>query len=248
MLVQFFSDIHLEHYVDKINNDEIVIPVSDILIMAGDICHYYKYDLLKEFVKDMCKKFKLVIYVLGNHEYYYDRTGIHEKNTMEEIFSKISELEKEFSNLYILNEKTIDIGNDICIVGCTLWSSCLKVPDFIVRIHDMNTKLYNDLHEKNVKYLQKIINYCEKNKKKLIIVTHHCPDLNLMPIKNKFRTLYATDMSSIMNSECIKAFIFGHIHKNVDYIHPSGVHIVGNMKGKIKDNITDYDPKKTINI
>ena len=51
-------------------------------------------------------------------------------------------------NLYILNRDNFII-DDICILGCTLWSNVqVQIPKFIVRINGISNeeylKMYND--------------------------------------------------------------------------------------------------------
>jgi hypothetical protein len=42
--------------------------------------------------------------------------------------------------------------------------------------------------------------------------------------------------------------VCGHVHKNFDFISEKGCHVVGNQKGKDKDNIIDYKKDFIVNI
>jgi len=69
--VQYFSDLHLEMMPGFV----IDIPVvADILVLAGDM-GMIRQPLTREFFTKVCKKFKDVLYVTGNHEYY--QQGFH---------------------------------------------------------------------------------------------------------------------------------------------------------------------------
>ena len=161
---QIVSDLHIEY-----NNNEVpdplslITPSADNLILAGDIGSFYKYNQLKEFLTKLCVHFKIVIYVPGNHEYYTQK-GFQPQN-MSFLLQRTMKLEKSIGNLHILNKQCAEIDN-ICIVGCTLWSNpTIKIPKYIVRIKEMNTQNYKQKFNEELTYITKIIKYCKKKKK-----------------------------------------------------------------------------------
>jgi len=68
MRVFAISDIHIDFEVNRrwIENISAVDYSSDILILAGDICH--NYDELQEILINISKKFKHLFFVPGNHD------------------------------------------------------------------------------------------------------------------------------------------------------------------------------------
>lgn len=69
--IAYCSDLHLEF--GRLN---IELPDADILLLAGDIYVNYLFnkhdstDDVIDFFTEISKKYKNIIYVPGNHEYY----------------------------------------------------------------------------------------------------------------------------------------------------------------------------------
>ena len=143
---QIVSDLHIEYKSNEVPDPlKLITPSTDILILAGDIGSLYKYDQLKTFLIKLCPHFKLVLYVPGNHEYYTIKGYPSQK--MHTLFQNFISIEQSIDNLYILNRSSVKI-DDIIIVGCTLWSEPqYHVPNFIVRIPEMNTRVYTQTHK-----------------------------------------------------------------------------------------------------
>lgn len=249
--LQIASDLHIEYKNDEIPEPlNYIIPKADILVLAGDIGSFYKIDQLKGFLEKLCKLFKSVIYVPGNQEYYMTKND-NNFLPMHVLLDRLYAIEQNINNLIILNQSSIII-NDICITGCTLWSKPdIPIPKFIVRIHGMNDNIYLKKHNSDLNYIKKISDYCSKNNLKLIVITHYCPTYKVLDefkLKDKFISLYTSNLDYLLNSNHIHTWICGHIHKNFDFISDKGTRVVGNQLGKSKDNITDYSKEFVIKI
>ena len=171
---------------------------------------------------------------------------------MYQLFKSLSHLEKSIKNLYVLNRSSAQIG-DVCIVGCTLWSKPLvKVPNFIVSVHEMNTRVYKRAYEKDLAYIEKMIAYSKRKNCKLLVVTHHCPTYSVITSnkkkKDKYISLYASQLDHLLTKNNVNTWVCGHIHINFDIVTDGGTHLVGNQRGKPKDHITDYNKKLVISI
>jgi Icc-related predicted phosphoesterase len=246
--IQIASDLHIECVNDNnIDPFQYITPSADILVLAGDIGSLYKIKQLQNFIKKLSYYFKIIIYVPGNHEYYYiDETDQVSLNILNE---RLFDLGDMISNLHILNCNSILIDN-LCIAGCTLWSKpeC-KVPNFIVRIPEFNTSNYFNQHKKDLKYIVNIMKYCKNKKYKLLMITHHPPTQDVLKDTNrrkKYISLYSTNLNYLLDNKYISTWICGHIHKNFDFYSSKGCRILGNQMGKPKDGIKDYDPGFTI--
>ena len=245
--VQIVSDLHIECNDDvNINPLDYITPSAPVLIMAGDIGSIYKTEQLQTFLNNVCKYFEAVVYIPGNHEYYMiDNINKLDYKSLE---NKLGELGESIPNLFILNRKSILIGN-ICIAGCTLWSKPEGiVPKFIVRIFGINTDKYMDNHKVDLNYIKSMINYCKSKKYKLVMVTHHPPTYKVFstPKNKRFPYLYATELDYLLDKDKIHTWICGHTHKNFNFLSENNCKILSNQKGKIKDKVFDFSKSSTI--
>jgi predicted phosphodiesterase len=247
VLFQIASDLHIEVLKDIPNMHNYIEPKAEILILAGDIGRVTKFEQLKSFINIVCSKFKIVLYVLGNHE-FYKVEGMEEKS-MDEILKMVESLKEDNKNLYILNRMSVII-EDVCITGCTLWSKCIiQLPSYIVKIPNMDTSKYNHLFKKDYNYLVDMTKYCQEKNLKLLVVTHHCPSFDLINRKDdKNSCLYASNLDYLFLKEKIHTWIFGHSHKNCDYITPGGTRLVCNQRGKFKEEARYFSKSKLINV
>ena len=248
--VQIASDLHIECIEnDDINPLQFITPKAPILILAGDIGSFYKQIQLKNFLSRLCVHFEIVIYIIGNHEYYHtqDYHHINFFTLKERLFS----IAKGIKNLHILQRDSVLINN-ICIAGCTLWTQPEgKIPKFIVRIPDINTAKYTDNYSDDLNFIQNITKYCQKKHYKLIVVTHHPPTYKVLENTNKnkkYLSLYSNHLDHLLDKTQIHTWICGHIHKNFDIITDMGTRLVSNQKGKIKDKITDFNDAFVIDL
>jgi predicted phosphohydrolase len=237
---QIVSDLHIEYKNNDVPNPlDYITPSADILILAGDIGSLYKINQLKSFLQLLCPLFKATIYIPGNHEYYLQDS--FEPIPFELLTKRLYDLEN-IPSLYILNQSSIII-NDICITGCTLWTKPLiNLPKFIVKIHDINTYAYHVLHNNDLEYIENMIQFCKNKNLKLLVVTHHCPTEEVLQNfkKDKYRSLYVSDLDYLLNKENVHTWVCGHLHYNFDFNTKNGTRVVGNQKGKPKDQINDF--------
>ena len=245
---QFISDLHLETFDnDDVNPLDFVKPSSDILIMAGDIGSLYKLKQLKNFLERVCQIYKIVVYVIGNHEWYKINNIIPQKCKI--LQDKLEYLNSNLKNLYILNRSSIKI-NDVCIVGATLWTDPKQsFNNFIVRIHNITIENYKKMHQQDLNYIINMKKYCEQKNLKMLVVTHHPPSSRILDNKKckKNPNLYATDLEYLFDDGIINTWISGHTHKNYN-IRIKNTLLISNQKGKTKDKIDDYSKTKILKI
>lgn len=240
--IQITSDLHIEHQNDSVPNPlKYITPSAEVLILAGDIGSLYKYEQLREFLKKICSYFQVVLYIPGNHEYYtMPNIPVISMNSLN---TRLSQLEKDIHNLYILNCSSVRIGN-LCIIGSTLWSKPdINIPRYIVRINQITNEIYENMYNKDLKYTTKMIEYCKEHKYKLLVVTHHCPTFKTLEgskKRAKNHSLYASDLDHLLTKDKVDTWVCGHVHNNFDFVSEGGTRIVGNQKGKPKDKIDDF--------
>ena len=238
---QIVSDLHIEYKNDDhLDPLQFIQPNADVLILAGDIGSLYKFNQLKEFLSKICPHFKATLYVPGNHEYYTQDN--YPPQSFDALTDLLYSLENDIKTLYILQQSSIILDN-ICIIGCTLWSnSLINIPKYIVRIPDMSTYTYNKKHNSDLNFIKGMIDTCRVKNMKLVVITHHCPTAKVLHAtskKDKFRSLYVSDLDYLIHKNNVHTWICGHIHQNFDF-DLQGTRVVGNQKGKPKDKITDF--------
>ena len=245
--IQFISDLHLEALAEVPPAEHFVTPRAEVLVLVGDIGRIQKLDQIIKLLTELCAQFKLVLYVMGNHEFY--RVPGIEPKTVDDLLEEVKVLETKFSNLHILNRNAV-ILDGVCIAGCTLFSQAtIQIPKFIVKIKGFNTQVYNSFFQRDLGYVHNIIEYCQKKKLKLVMVTHYAPLRAMAKGKDpRYESLYASDLSSLLYKDKVHTWISGHTHVNCDFVTPGGTHVVTNQKGKVYDNITDFDKEKMIEV
>lgn len=240
-ILQIASDLHIEHTEKVPDPKDYIIPTAEILVLAGDIGSLYRMNQLRDFLLKLSGSFQAILYIPGNHEFYTMPNC--RPVSYKALETRLLSLEQSVPNLHILNRNSVRIKNT-CIVGCTLWSKpkCV-VPPFIVRVHGLNTAGYAAKHDRDLRYIKKMMKYCNREKYDLIVVTHHPPSYRaLIGAKKKkhFDSLYASNLDYLLDQDATKLWICGHTHKNIDFISDKGCRVVTNQKGKPKDRIKDY--------
>lgn len=249
---QIVSDLHIEYKNDEIPDPlTLITPSSDILILAGDIGSLYKYEQIEGFLKKLCIHFKTVLYIPGNHEFYMVPNSLYKPLPFSDLVNRLFMLEKSINNLFILNQSSVIINN-ICITGCTLWSKAeVNIPHFIVRINGMTNQLYEQKYLNDLKYIEKMINYCKSNKLQMVVVSHHCPSYSVLSerrVNDKYVSLYVSKLDHLLTSNNVHTWVAGHTHRNFDFITNGGTRLVSNQKGKPRDNVRDFSKSFVIQV
>ena len=213
--IQICSDIHLEED-NNLQFHDVITPVADYLILAGDICHpgTRNYEL---FLQQCSLHFQQVFIINGNHEYYSD------DDTMQIIDNKVKLICENLKNVTFLDKSEVEVGNYV-IIGCTLWSfiPAKYYNDAVTHMNDfkyiqgMTVHNYNKLHQLQSKWLQDKIHSAQNQGKKLIVITHHPPSMNgtslLRYSNDPLRFCYKNNMDHLISMPCIAAWICGHTH------------------------------------
>jgi Icc-related predicted phosphoesterase len=249
MRISYVSDIHLEflNYPDFSKEEG-----GDILILAGDIlCARYlrksrtdhesrsiKKYLIQKFKPHLLDKYRHVLYVPGNHEYY----GSMYNDTIPTIVNWLNE--NNFDNVFVMNNNHY-VYRDIVFVGCTLWSDFMKGDYHVMNVCQrgmsdyrvigltnttgevlfnkattpINAQFVLGRHEFSRNYIDTTAKmFHDKN---VVVVTHMAPtfkSLNKDHSGNDLDGAYASDISGlILDNPNIKFWVHGHTHMNVDY-------------------------------
>ena len=224
MKIRLFSDLHLEFSDYKF--DHIWKPTAGdrdtVAVLAGDIGVGRG---AKPFVEELCKNFKAVVYLLGNHEFYHHR--------WEDVIEYWTEY-NAFSNFYFMNNRAVEFDN-VRIIGGTMWTS-LDNHNPIIEIHarqGLNDYRYIKFGDRKLHPMRTGLEF-ENFKEfldeqlslpyegKTVVVTHHSPGdwqkrstYGNDPLNFAY---YAQLESFIANQSKINLWLHGHTHQVADYM------------------------------
>ncbi len=218
MKLRIISDLHLD-----INRgfklQEMANEKEQVLVIAGDICPFIYKDKTRHsptffrFLSEMKKRFKDILWVPGNHEFYGSCLyNSPEKVTPSEIFIE---------------------GNRI--IRATLWSdfekeSPISMIDCKYSINDFRRIYKNkrretigpkellEEHKKHKAFIQKQLNNGAKTNKR-IVITHHVPSYRSIASQystSKTTGSFVSDLPSLVEQSDV--WIHGHTHSFTRYL------------------------------
>lgn len=247
--IQYSSDLHLEFGCDDFS--QIIEPVADILILAGDIGYPHE-QIYKDFLIWCKEKFEEVILVPGNHEYY--------GRSINSVGKKLDKLDGTTGMKLLDNSLMAFCSEEIIVIGSTLWSEIppehtqevlYSISDY-GRIENFNVSVQNELFNANKNWLRENIQKYRLAfpEFKIIVVTHHAPVLEVTSAEQyrdkSTNCAFASDCTDIM--EGVDLWIFGHTHFTTTFTHelPSGksVIVTANQRGYPHENGTGYKPDR----
>jgi predicted phosphohydrolase len=231
---RYISDIHNEI-------DPYVIPSHEddrdtILIIAGDFYTAKRtkhLEKLTELFEDVAGRFKHVLMVLGNHDYWFRQF----KSAVGEYTNAVGHLD----NVTILEKKAITI-DDVVFIGATLWADMdggKETTMYFARHGDGIRGPMNDYkrirasgysrpvtplmtvtdHTLAVKYIEHELQNVREDQK-VVVITHHAPLLeSLTHDDHSLNGCYASDLSELIKTHSPDIWVHGHIHQTHDYMY-----------------------------
>lgn len=215
MKIKLLSDLHLEFHKDNgksfiqsLNND------CDVLVVAGDLTTHYN---ISESLSMLCDRFKEVVYVLGNHEFW--------GSSIDETINETTNTASKLNNLHFLNDSHCTIMGQR-FIGGTMWfpsnptANHLKNDwsDFL-KIKDSRRIFLDNYH--TVEFLTKEV------KKNDIVVSHYLPSfMSVHPFyeKEASNCFFVCDMENVINTKEPSYWLHGHTHESMNYtIHATKV-------------------------
>lgn len=232
MKLRVMSDLHL-------NFSGFDVPqgpddTETVLVLAGDVCEVAHGKMqYKEFFKDVTDRFKLVVYVFGNHE-YYDTSYIR---AYDQFMRECGDLDR----LKVLDMDTVDLDG-VRFIGCTLWTDIhkanpLSMSDARAFMSDYSL-IRNGTHDAPYKrrlepldtvkdhmvmreWLFQQTIQARLDGVKPVVVTHHHPSFESVP--ERFKThgqneCYCSDLVDDVWENGPDFWFCGHIHDYTDYM------------------------------
>jgi predicted phosphodiesterase len=243
--LRIVSDLHLEfgpYFLPKMEGEK-----DQILILAGDICLAQKFEVYDYFFEDVSDRFKYVIYIPGNHEYYHgsiERTPIVISKGLEKyqnvvarssFNSRLDGLEFGCATLWT----DFNGGNPLNMLAAQRGMSDFKVirhkglpltPEAIFRMHERQLKV---LTRKPVD----------------VIVSHHAPSYQSVAQQYLFDSLtpaFANKLDMLIEELPAKVWVHGHTHSFFDYAIGS-TRVVCNPRG-YPDEKNGFNPFFTVEV
>ena len=254
MKIQYASDLHLEFRDNsKYLFDNPIIPVGDILLLAGDIgCLGSNSYGMHPFWDWAAVNFKQTLVVPGNHEFYKNGdVGTIQNGCIAEIRPNV----KCYYNTVV----TID---DIDFILCTLWANIPIINAFITEraVSDFsriacNGKLltaytFNQIHQQAVEFLSDVLQ--STGNRKRIVVSHHVPTALCMPgeFKNsRISGAFIAELHDFIFDHAIDYWIYGHSHRNMPEIEITGTKLLCNQLGYVHHGEhTSFNPQACFEI
>ncbi len=220
------SDLHLEgtptYRPASVENESEIT-----LILAGDICEMRKPNILIPFLQDVCKRFKHVIYVPGNHEYY----GGHMYISLDKL---LVAMESQFTNFHLLHNRFVEIDG-VNFIGSTLWTDFNKGNPMAMWDVARGLNDYSYIRTGNYRKISAAIILAEHNTaknfindtlyllndQKNVVITHHAPcTLSISPayINDPLNAGYVSDLSDLIDKHKPLIWCHGHVHTSHDYM------------------------------
>lgn len=237
MKFQLFSDLHAEFEHDYVPQWD---GESEYLLLAGDIHITRKIDDYTAYMNKITSQgWKKVFFIAGNHEAY---GSVYQQS--------ITDLESiaEETGATFLNNDTISLGEDIYLIGGTMWTDLSGPAGFFAEIQ-MNdyqrVKWYDgtDYHAMRVKNTTEMFftfqAYLSGERErlpanaKIVVMTHTSPHAGSGALEFKgdmLNAAYFTDMSGHM-SEHMPYWVHGHMHNSSNYTTEEGTTVLCNPFG-----------------
>ena len=168
MKLQIMSDLHFEMHAD--GGAELIRELDptgvEVLVLAGDITMARHYANLEGVFKPLAKKYRHILYVPGNHEYY--------KSSPTEVARNLAKLTKALPQVVIPENDTVVIAGQRFIAG-TMWFRADPAAEPNKRLmHDFS--LIQDfepwVYEQNAAF-EKVLG--TQVRAGDVVVTHHLP-------------------------------------------------------------------------
>jgi Icc-related predicted phosphoesterase len=242
MKIYLISDLHLEFYKSVHSLWRHIrfpqVTDDDVLILAGDIGYGLNHRSnvntnLRDLLLMFRSKWKHVIYVSGNHEYYPLQRNSYDHDFMDYI---LRDMCKQVG-IHFLQKGSVIIDG-VRFMGCTLWSE-IQPRAFDAmndgKVFNYDIDKYRGIHYEHKTWLRKEL---PQSDLPTIVVSHHLPSNDMIhpkyqaDIHRVTNSAYASNLNAIIgaNKDIIKLWCCGHTHE-YNHVDVEGVPIICNPFG-----------------
>ncbi|TVY89183.1 Uncharacterized protein LAWI1_G005617 [Lachnellula willkommii] len=269
--IQLMSDLHLETpQARPTYQDFEIAPECQYLALLGDIGNVVDNRLF-EFLESQLRSFKVVFYLLGNHE-PFGMTQLDAQTTVRAFGHKMEELRSSagstLGKFVFLDQTRYDLTEEVTVLGCTLFSQIandqresvsLFCSDFS-EIHDWTADAHNAAHQSDLRWLNTQVGHIVQHEphREILVFTHHSPTLleeandpRHLDDAAQVRSAFVTDLSDeeCWNNANVKLWAFGHTHFNCDFVDlGTKRRVVSNQKGYRRTELDTFDVAKVVEV
>lgn len=262
-LIRPLSDIHIDAATYRIHMS--ADEKNTILVIAGDLCPVDKTALMGNFLKDAADRFKHVVYVAGNHE-YWGSSLIRAPQKINETIAKFN-----LANVHYLQNDCV-VLDGVAFIGSTMWSevrnpvTVMQVANGMNDYRKIRTGTASDPYARKARVSDTVVEFdraktyifAEIEHQKLIgnkvyVVTHHAPSHRSIDPKYQYDAVnaaYYTSLDIEVEDASPDFWQHGHIHWMQDY-YIGTCRVICNPKG-YEDyhhiEHTNYVPAKVIEV
>ena len=259
-MFRIVSDLHLEgmseYFLSTMDGEDDMI-----LILAGDICEFHlieTYKCYQNFLEDCSNRFREIIYVPGNHEYYNDdwnNSFGKWKNVIEKKYKNITVMDREVMNVPIdVQGKTISYK----VVGTTLWTDMNNnnpitkmtgarfLNDFKMIKGGFTPETMVEENEKSRTFIRYALIDAMENFDPVIVVTHHGPTVKSIAPKYQHNDFHEnclfvnTVIDSYFEEFPLRLWVHGHTHESINHLAGHGCKVIANPKGYSQYSFIKY--------
>lgn len=263
MKIRLISDIHLEF--GSFDLPVMENEIEQVLCICGDLNPSNKLyedqagvNSTEYFFKSLEGRFKDVIYITGNHEYYYGDVNTDD--------IKFEELCSKFNYTFLQGGMHKDI-EDTRFIGATLWTdfengdplcmyTCGSGMNDFRAIKDSSyrfTKTFTPEQalERHYNHRNSIFDKVSLTKNlKIVIMTHHAPSYQSISRKyriNNMNGAYYSDLESEILETSPNLYLHGHMHQPFNYLIGE-TRVVCNPRGYNGYEETNYNSRLIIEV
>lgn len=248
-----FEELHLEA-----NPDLGLVIAGDFHVPHGQ--SHYSIPMLET----LSLKFKWIVYVLGNHEFYGGR--------WDKVLKTIKNGVVGLSNVHVLENESV-VLDGVKFIGSTMWTDFNKGDPFTMfcarqQISDfhkitfgradgifqkLSPDIVKGLHHRATDYIFDEIKKtrAEEPERKIVVVTHHAPCLmSVHPAYAGDPTngAYASDLGDDLLDHGPDLWVHGHMHHTNDYT-VGNTRVRTNPRGYVGYSVNpEFDPKLIVEI
>lgn len=215
MKIQLASDIHVE-FLGRQDYDSLMGSFTgdaDVLVLAGDILPLKHVDQVRNVFAPFCERYKHVIFVPGNHEYY--GTSVTDAHAI------LGAVQNELYNLNVLKNSAVVLDGQK-FYGGGLWFP--EVPKGLHHLKDM----MNDFHliegiepfcyNQYLEFKRNAVSHVDKD---TVVVSHHLPTWESVAIQytaSPLNRFFVGDCEDLIKALQPKLWLHGHTHDSCDYV------------------------------